>query len=237
MKVPRLQRMTQDTAEINQSRQSELIEETKKPSEDRIVMLSDGIFAIAVTLLVLGIQIPREDTLTHGAFIEALKGDFFTNTLFYIVTFAVLASYWLQHRRLMNVIDHVDRIFLWLNLLFLAFVSFFPVATNIVQYAKYPEAVIVYTAVLAGCGYSATALWIYALGNHRLIPADKDPYKHIFRVINSALAPTFILLSLCLLLLPNFPPERTFFAWLLLPFVRIPHRFLRSPAEVSVTNE
>jgi uncharacterized membrane protein len=237
VKVPRLQRMPPDPAETNTSRQSDQIEETKKPSEDRIVMLSDGIFAIAVTLLVLGIQIPLADTHSHDAFIKSLTGDFLSNTLFYVVTFAVLASYWLGHRRLMNVVSHVDSSFLWLNLLFLAFVAFFPVATNIVQYAKFPEAVIVYTTVLAGCGYSVALLWIYALGNHRLIAANSDLQSHSSRVIEAALSPTFILASLCLLFIPNFPPSHVFFSWLLLPFIGISLRFLRSSGEVSVTNE
>ena len=235
MKVPRLQRM--DITETNKPRQSDQVEEAKKPSEDRIVMLSDGIFAIAVTLLVLGIQIPLADTHSHDAFIKALTGDFLSNTLFYVVTFAVLASYWLEHRRLMNAVNHVDRPFLWLNLLFLAFVAFFPVATNIVQYAQFPEAVIVYSIVLAGCGYSATLLWIYALSNHRLIAANSDRHRHTSRVIDVALSPTFILASLCLLFLPNFPPSHVFFSWLLLPFIRIPLRFLRSSGGVSVTDE
>jgi uncharacterized membrane protein len=218
--LDRAQQKTQDIAETNKSRPSDLVEETKKPSEDRIVMLSDGIFAIAVTLLVLGIQIPPADTHSRDAFIKALTGDFLSNTLFYVVTFAVLASYWLEHRRLMNSIKQVDRAFLWLNLLFLAFVAFFPVATNIVQYAQFPEAVIVYTAVLAGCGYSVALLWIYALSNHRLIAANRDLHSQNSRPIEVALSPTFILASLCLLFIPNFPPSHVFYSWLLLPFMK-----------------
>jgi uncharacterized membrane protein len=235
VKVPRLQPMTQDTPKINTSRQSDPIEETKKPSEDRIVMLSDGIFAIAVTLLVLGIQIPPlADPHSHTAFMKALTGVIFSNTLFYVVTFAVLASYWLEHRRLMNSIKQVDTSFLWLNLLFLAFVAFFPVATNIVQYAQFQEAVIVYAAVLAGCGYSLAFLWIYAFSKHRLITANQDLQRQKSHVITAFLSPTFILLSLCLLFIPNFTPSHVFFSWFLLPFIKVPRRFLRSSGEVSM---
>jgi uncharacterized membrane protein len=223
VKVPRPQRMTQDTDEINTSGQSDLIEETKKPSEDRIVMLSDGIFAIAVTLLVLGIQIPA-DVHTSGALMKALAGVFFSNTLFYVITFAVLASYWLEHRRLMNSINQVDNSFLWLNLLFLAFVAFFPVATNVVQYAQFSEAVIVYATVLAGCGYSLALLWIYSFSNHRLIAANRDLQSQSSHLIGVVLSPTFILASLCLLFIPYFQsfPSHVFFSWLLLPFLRGP---------------
>jgi uncharacterized membrane protein len=213
-----------DSVETNTFKQPDLVEETKKPSEDRIVVLSDGIFAIAITLLVLGIQIPLADThadtpQAHAAFIQALTGDFLVNTLLYVVTFAVLASYWLNHRRLINLIKRVDRFFLWLNLLFLAFVAFFPVAANISKYAQFPEAIIVYTVVLAGCGYSAVLLWIYALGNHRLVEAEKDVTSETSRIISVAITPTFILASLLLLFLPNFPPNHVFYSWLLLPFI------------------
>ncbi|BCL81423.1 DUF1211 domain-containing protein [Ktedonobacteria bacterium brp13] len=220
MDVSEQQQKTQYIAETNRSRQPDLVEETKKPSEDRIVMLSDGIFAIAVTLLVLGIQIPLADTHTDAEFRKALTHDFLTNTLFYVLTFAVLASYWLEHRRLMNVINQVDRFFLWLNLLFLAFVAFFPVAANISQYSQYREAVIVYTVVLAGCGYSAMLLRIYAFSNHRLIAADIDTNSYNFRIIGFAITPTFITASLCLLFIPNFQPSNVFYSWLLLPFIR-----------------
>jgi uncharacterized membrane protein len=137
----------------------------------------------------------------------------------YVVTFAVLASYWLDHRRLMSVVERVDRIFLWLNLLFLAFVAFFPVAANISNYSQFPEAVIVYTVVLAGCGYSAVLLWIYALGKHRLVAADRDVNSHTSRIIRVAITPTFFLASLLLLFIPNFPPDYVFYSWLFLLFI------------------
>lgn len=216
----RLEPLNAGLYETNESSPSDLVEETKKPGEDRIVMLSDGIFAIAVTLLVLGIQIPPADTHSRDAFVKALTGDFLTNTLFYVVTFAVLASYWLEHRHLMNSIKQVDRTFLWLNLLFLAFVAFFPVATNVVQYAQFPEAVIVYTIVLAGCGYSLALLWIYALSNRRLIAANSDLHSQNSPLIEAVLSPTFILASLCLLFIPNFHPSHVFYSWLFLPFMK-----------------
>jgi uncharacterized membrane protein len=229
---------TGSQARIGRVRLVSLDQETDKPSEDRIVMLSDGIFAIAITLLVLGIQIPQADTTTRDAFVKALTGDFLSNTLFYAITFAVLASYWLEHRRLMKSVKQVDKIFLWLNLLFLAFVSFFPVVTNIVQYAKYPEAVIVYTAVLAGCGYSLAVLWAYAASNQQRTAANSDLPRQSFHSIQVFVSPTFILASLGLLYIPNFPPSYVFYSWLLLPLIRRgAARILRSSGEISATNE
>jgi uncharacterized membrane protein len=218
VEVPRQEHDTKKIAEINIPRRPRPIEETKKASEDRIVMLSDGIFAIAVTLLVLGIQIPPVSD--KRAFLAALQGDFYANTRSYVVTFAVLAGYWLSHRRLMNVLTRVDRPFLWLNLLFLAFVAYFPVAASLLR-NPYPEATIVYTVVLAGCGYSSLVLWIYALGKHRLVAANNDTRSSMDRVIGVAIMPTFFLASLLLLLIPQISSDKVFDSWLLLPLMNI----------------
>ena len=122
MEVTKQQHEVKERIDNKESGQPDRFQETKKPGEDRIVMLSDGTFAIAVTLLVLGIQVPNVDN--HDAFAKVLAGDFLAGTKFYVITFTVLAAYWLNHRRLMNIVQQIDVPFLWLNLLFLAFVAF-----------------------------------------------------------------------------------------------------------------
>lgn len=230
-----------DTAVIL-SRKSEIIEEVKKPSEDRISTLSDGIFAIAVTLLVLNIQIPLPDNSTNeNAFMSILTGTFSNQTQHYLITFAVLAAYWFNHRNLMNGIKRVNPIFIWLNLLFLAFVAFFPVVSNLLHYTQFPEAVIIYTVVLAGCGYSSLLLWIYAFGNGLFGTGEAASNVRKAGILGSAISPTFFLLSLLLLLLPpfklnyvssswlhlpRFAPGDIFYCWLLLPIVAIVTRRL-----------
>lgn len=203
--------------ETDEARRSTLLEEVKKAGEDRITMLSDGIFAIAITLLVIDIRIP--ENVDYKQFIEALTGDFFESTLFYAITFAILAAYWTNHRRLMNVVERIDSLFLWLNLLFLAFVAFFPVVSNLLKLSHFPEAVIVYTVVLAGCGYSSLLLWIYAFSKYRLVA--KAVHRNVSRFVGISIIPTFLLLSLLLLFLPYFQasPSRLFYSWLLLPVI------------------
>jgi uncharacterized membrane protein len=195
--------------------------DVKKPSEDRITMLSDGIFAIAVTLLVLDIQIPPEVDHTH--FLAALTGDFLESTIFYAITFAILAAYWMNHRRLMSVIERLDGPFLWLNLLFLAFVAFFPVVSNLLKFSQFAEAVVVYTVVLTCCGYSSLILWIYAFANYRLVAKDKKIRLYLARFIGVSTIPTFLLLTLLLLFLPYFQasPSHIFYVWIILPFVNM----------------
>ncbi|GHO99298.1 hypothetical protein KSF_093460 [Reticulibacter mediterranei] len=206
----------------DEARRPTALETLKKAGEDRITMLSDGIFAIAITLLVLDIRIP-DGVANYEAFKEALTDDFFDGTLFYAITFAVLAAYWMNHRRLMNIVERIDGIFLWLNLLFLAFVAFFPVVSNLLKFSQFPEAVVIYTVVLAGCGYSSLLLWIYAFKNHRLVSVDRAIHHNASRFIGVSIIPTFLLLTLFLLFVPYFrsSPSDLFYTWFLLPVVNI----------------
>ncbi|GCE29435.1 hypothetical protein KDA_49190 [Dictyobacter alpinus] len=213
------QPQSQENVKPNPYNQREQIETTKKPSEDRIVLLTDGIFAIALTLLVLDIRVPKTNSLE--VFNKALSEEFFTNTIYYVITFAVLISYWQGHRRLMNMIERIDNTFVGINILFLAFVAFFPVTNSLLNNSQFPVAVIIYTIVLAGCGYSASLLWAYALKNHRLFAPEVDIKEHTHRILLITSYPTFFLLSLVILLIPNFPPGRIFYIWILLPVIYV----------------
>ena len=99
--------------------------------EDRLLFLADAVFAIAMTLLVLEITLPvGEHIADEGHFNEAL-GTLIAQTLSYLITFAVLARYWIAHRSLMRLVDRLDTPAIWLTFLFLVFVAFFPVPSGI----------------------------------------------------------------------------------------------------------
>src|SRR5215813_6130272 len=71
--------------------------------EDRLLVLSDGVFAIAITLLVINIRRPS-DIPNEAQFNEALE-TVLGQALIYIITFVVIAAYWSQHRRVVRVIE------------------------------------------------------------------------------------------------------------------------------------
>ncbi|MBA2396112.1 MAG: DUF1211 domain-containing protein [Ktedonobacteraceae bacterium] len=210
-------KQVQNITEATPSRQPEQIRETTKPGEDRIVLLTDGIFAIALTLLVLSIQVPVTHDPTVFSNLFKFDGDFFTNTRSYIITFGVLISYWRIHRRLMNNLERIDNTFISINVVFLAFVAFFPATNSLLRNSQFREAVIIYTVVLAGCGYSAALLVIYAFGNRRLVADNNDFRSPRSLKISTIITPTFFLMSLLLLLIPNFDPGSVFYYWLILP--------------------
>jgi uncharacterized membrane protein len=100
--------------------------------KNRIEALTDGIFAVAMTLLVLDIKPPvhlrfetNEALVDH---LSALEHSF----VMYAISFVVLAMFWLGHHLQFHFVRHVDRRLLWINLAFLLLAVVVPFSTNLV---------------------------------------------------------------------------------------------------------
>lgn len=184
--------------------------------EDRLLVLCDGVFAIAATLLVLDIKLPSN--IPNEAQFNQQLGALLGQVFIYVITFVVIAGYWSQHRGIVRTIERVDARFTWLTFLFLAFVAFFPVTSNILGAYGYRGAVMLYTLAFAGCGFSLIALWLYAAWDGRLLERPLSRRELIRRTFNLALTPAYFSLSLLLLLTPLRPAD-IFWSWLLLPVV------------------
>jgi len=100
--------------------------------KNRIEALTDGIFAVAMTLLVLDIKPPVHLRFeTSAALIDhlsVLEHSF----VMYAISFVVLAMFWLGHHLQFHFVRHVDRQLLWINLLFLLLAVVVPFSTNLV---------------------------------------------------------------------------------------------------------
>jgi len=92
----------------------------------RMEAFSDGVLAIAITLLVLDLALRPP-----GSPLEQFLRDW-PAYLVYLVSFLTIGAAWVAHNSLTDDLDHVDRVFLRLNLLFLLTVSFLPFPTRIV---------------------------------------------------------------------------------------------------------
>ena len=96
------------------------------PSLDRFNAFSDGVFAIAITLLVLELPVPPSDVAIWPALQEA-SHDF----LGYLISFAFIGGIWLTHARLTKVMRRGDTVSYGLNLLLLLFVALLPFSTSL----------------------------------------------------------------------------------------------------------
>src|ERR1035438_9753478 len=103
-------------------------------NKSRIEALSDGVFSITMTLLVLKLEVPEvmhhstnEDMLHQ---LLALGPGFAT----YVVTFLIAGGFWFLHHQSFHFIRHVNGLLLWLNLLFLMLVSLLPFSAGLMSH-------------------------------------------------------------------------------------------------------
>jgi uncharacterized membrane protein len=131
---------------------------------DRLETFSDGVFAIAITLLVLELDVPSD---THGDLWHALLEQW-PSYLAYLVSFAVIGIIWVNHHGILALVARVDRPLLYLNLLLLLAVAGIPFPTALVAEhlqspgidARVATAVYGGWAVLVAVSFNLMWLWI-----------------------------------------------------------------------------
>ena len=140
------------------------------PGTGRIDALSDGVFAIVITLLVLELKVPEiESHLVSEQLLVALLG-IFPRALSHVVSFFVLGIYWVGHHNMFLLIQRHNRVLLWLNILFLLSVASMPFPTGLlVQYNQERWAIILYALTLVAAGLTLSLIWWYATTNRRLV--------------------------------------------------------------------
>jgi uncharacterized membrane protein len=141
----------------------------------RVVAFTDGVFAIAITLLVLALEVPANlDDV--GAALRDRSSDFVA----YGVSFAVLGSIWLAHHRFYGGVARFDGRLIVLNLLYLALVALVPFSAELLgHYSDTTDGVIVYALNLAGISLAFTAQVFYAF-RRDLVKEDMRRHERRF---------------------------------------------------------
>ncbi len=148
-------------------------------STHRIQGLQDALFAIVLTLLVLEMRVPEGggEELIHG--LQELWPVYFS----YVVTFLNIGVFWVGQHAQFYYIKATDRVLLWINLLFMMFISVLPFTTALL--GEHPDEIITY--VLYGLNLMVVGLfsywhWAYAVHHHRL--TNHDLTKATIRAVN-----------------------------------------------------
>ena len=152
------------------------LENSEGLSKHRLEALSDGIFAFAMTLLVLDVKIPKlpQAAVNAGLLVPTLL-VLWPKFLSYITSFIVLGVFWIGHHGYSHFLKRTDRWFLWLNLFFLMFVVFVPFSTDLLgDYPKQKVAVIIYGCNIMALGLTLYLQWWYATHKHRLVGRDLE---------------------------------------------------------------
>jgi uncharacterized membrane protein len=104
----------------------------------RLETLVDGIFAIAMTLLVLGLTVPHINVPLSNTVIQESYYTLIPNLFSFVLSFILLAAFWNRHHRMFNQIKMIDSNLLWINIIWLLFIVMVPFsASSIGQYGDY----------------------------------------------------------------------------------------------------
>jgi uncharacterized membrane protein len=148
----------------------------------RVAALTDGVFAIVLTLLVLDVHAPAAGTQAQ---LLARLRDIVPQLTLFAASFAIVAVFWYGHHMEMHWIVRSDRVHLGVTLAFLLTISFMPFSASLLgKNLALPIAATIYGANLCAAGIVRCVHWSYVTSGHRLVAADLDPalIRHVRRV-------------------------------------------------------
>jgi len=137
----------------------------------RLETFSDGVFAIAATLLILEVH-RASGSVAHGL-VHA-----WPSYTAYAISFLTIGIIWVNHHTVMQQIGRVDRTFLFINVVFLMIVAFSPYPTRVLaENLRHGSraAAFAYGLTFTLMAVSYGVMWFYAAVGNRLIAADADP--------------------------------------------------------------
>lgn len=139
---------------------------------NRVEAFSDGVFAVAITLLVFELKVPE---VTNGATLEALFG-MLPEILIYIASFGIVGIFWIAHHTMFSYFVVANRTLLWLNLVFLMYVCSLPFAAAFINaYPTEATATMFYGFHLLMTSLFFALIWYYASYKGRLLNPKMSP--------------------------------------------------------------
>jgi uncharacterized membrane protein len=145
----------------------------------RVLTFNDGLYAIAMTLLIVSIAVPTiSDSNSIGDLADALN-DLSANFVSFFISFAVIGRYWLAHHQSVSLLREIDNGFISLNLIYLAFIAFLPFPTALLgEYFENPLSVVIYAVNVAIVSGMEVVLFRHAYRAHLLL---RQPTPEVYR--------------------------------------------------------
>jgi uncharacterized membrane protein len=152
-------------------------------SPGRIEALTDGTFAIAMTILVLELSVPQMIGASapgeHPTSLLEMWGEFYI----YVLGFLALGVYWVLHSYMFHFIRRSDGVLMWLNIFFLVLAALVPFSTKVLEVnevlfagpeSEWTTAGLFFTAMTIGTILLLLVMWQYATRGYRLVDTDLD---------------------------------------------------------------
>ncbi|MDQ5860458.1 MAG: TMEM175 family protein [Thermoproteota archaeon] len=161
-----------------------------KVKPEHVVSFGDAIFAFAITLMTLSIDIPNlPSNLTESQLLSRLY-DMYPQVEDYIISFAVIAIFWISYHQVFNFITRSHISMVYLNLLFLLLITFLSITTSLViNYGSYQISYVIYCVVVIMTSFLLALIWWYATKDYRLVDEDIHPLFVRGLMVNLLLVP------------------------------------------------
>jgi uncharacterized membrane protein len=142
-----------------------LLERLHDPA--RVLALSDGVFAIIVTLLVLEVHVPE---LTQGQSLNQALREVRPSLIAFMISFILAGIQWVGHRDLFALICRTDRGLVWLNILYLLPLCLLPFGASLLgRHEQEPVALRIYGLILVAIAVMRVVIWLYATNRPHLL--------------------------------------------------------------------
>lgn len=192
----------------------------------RILSFSDGVFAFAITLLVLKIDVPILPSGVSNLVLTQYLFSEWPQFVIYALTFLLVGNYWTVHHRMYSHIHRYDYKLLWMNIILLMFIAFLPFTTELYgDFVDNEAPFIIYAGTMATIGIIQAYIWHYATYKNRLVEGLTEKRKHLFLAKNLSIPFICIFAIVVSFLSPQIAP------WLLLLI------FLTRPIFIYVENK
>lgn len=139
----------------------------------RLEGLTDGIFAIAMTIMVLNLHVPLH--MQADSILPVIKKDLYTNLIIYIGSFVILGTHWIAMNFQWGLLDRLNRVYLWINIFYLMVICIVPFSANLL--GAYPHSV-------DSINFYAINLLFCSLGQFLTLE-----YAHFFKLYKSQYTP------------------------------------------------
>jgi uncharacterized membrane protein len=168
-----------------------------KVKPEHVISFGDAIFAFAITLMTLSIDIPDlPSNLTESQLLSRLY-NLYPQVETYIISFAVISIFWVSYHQVFNFIKESHISMVYLNLLFLLLITFLSITTSLViNYGSYQIPYVIYCIVVIMTSSLLAVIWWYATKNYRLV--DKNIHPLFIRgiMVNLILVPFVFAISI-----------------------------------------
>jgi uncharacterized membrane protein len=168
-----------------------------KVKPEDIVSFGDAIFAFAITFMTLAIDIPDlPPNLTESELLSRLY-ELYPQVESYIISFAVIAIFWISYHQVFNFIKESHISMVYLNLLFLLLITFLSITTSLViNYGSYQIPYVIFCVVVIMTSSLLALIWWYATKDYRLVDKDIHPFLVRGIMVNLLLIPFVFAISI-----------------------------------------